>query len=314
MKYKRIRRLWLWSVIAVYLAGTPCGHAETKATYRNPIIEAGADPTVIRYDGKYYLYPTLDTRGYDVFVSDDLVHWENKGKCYTDSRGGVWAPDVFCDKKNGKIYIYYTVDDPEGGKLIGVAEGKNPLGPFEDKGDLARHAIDAHLFKDSDGSLYLYYVNLKGGFKIMAQPMSSPLHPKGEAKEMIHPTEPWERRDGSVTEGPWMLKHHGTYYLMYSGSGAKGPDYGIGYATAKSPMGPFVKYAANPIAHRGKDIFGPGHHCVVEGPHGGLWMVYHQKSDDGEDWNRFIALDPLWFDGAGVIHTRTTRGIDEPAP
>lgn len=131
---------------------------------------------------------------------------------------------------------------------------------------------------------------------------------------MIHPTEPWERRAGEVTEGPWMLKHDGTYYLMYSGSGAKGPDYGIGYATAKSPMGPFVKYAGNPIAHRNKDIFGPGHHCVVEGPHGGLWMVYHQKADEGDDWNRFVALDPLWFDKDGVIHTKTTRGSDEPAP
>jgi beta-xylosidase len=293
---------------------TACAHADTKATYRNPIIDAGADPTVIRYEGKYYLYPTLDNRGYNVFVSEDLVHWEKKPKCYTDTRGGVWAPDVFCDKANKKIYVYYTVDNPEGGKLIGVAEGTSPLGPFEDKGTLAKHAIDAHLFKDSDGSLYLYYVNLKNGFKIMAQPMSSPLRAKGEAKEMIHPTESWERRAGEVTEGPWMLKHKGTYYLMYSGSGAKGPDYGIGYATSKSPMGPFIKYAGNPIAHRSKDIFGPGHHCVVEGPHGGLWMVYHQKSDDREDWNRFVALDPLWFDDAGVIHTKTTRGTDEKAP
>src|SRR5579862_6676143 len=255
MYHKRIcPRLALTLTTSLFLA-VACLHAETKATYRNPIIEAGADPTVIRYNGKYYLYPTLDTRGYDAFVSDDLVHWEKKGKCYTDTRGGVWAPDVFCDEEKGKFYLYYTVDNPEGGKLIGVAEAKGPLGPFEDKGTLAKNAIDAQLFKDSDGLLYLYYVNLKKGFKIMAQPMSSPLKPKGNPKEMIHPTEPWERRAGEVTEGPWMLKHDGTYYLMYSGSGAKGPDYGIGYATAKSPMGPFVKYAGNPIAHRTKDIF-----------------------------------------------------------
>jgi xylan 1,4-beta-xylosidase len=288
--------------------------ASSRATYRNPIIEAGADPTVICYQGKYYLYPTLDTRGYNVFVSDDLVHWEKKAKCYTDERGGVWAPDVFHDASGGSFYLYYTVDNPEGGKLIGVAESKDPLGPFQDKGILAKDAIDANLFEDSDGALYLYYVNLKNGFKIMAQPMSTPLKAKGEPMEMLRPTEPWERRAGEVTEGPWMLKHEGIYYLMYSGSGAKGPDYGIGYATAKSPLGPFMKHPGNPIAHRSARIFGPGHHCVVEGPHGGLWMVYHQKNDDGIDWNRFIALDPLWFDKAGVIHTRTTRGTDEAAP
>jgi beta-xylosidase len=47
-----------------------------------------------------------------------------------------------------------------------------------------------------------------------------------------------------------MLKRQGTYYLMYSGSGADGPDYAIGYATAKSPLGPFTKHSGNPIAQR----------------------------------------------------------------
>jgi beta-xylosidase len=291
--------------------------AAEAPTYHNPIIEArgGADPTVIRYEGKYYLYPTLDTKGYDVFVSGDLVHWEKKGKCFTDQRGGVWAPDVFYDSEgSGLFYLYYTVDNPEGGKLIGVAEARSPLGPFNDKAVLEKNAIDAHLFKDSDGTLYLYYVNLKGGFKIMGQKMSDPKTSKGQANEMLHPTEPWERRHGEVTEGPWVLKHNGTYYLMYSGSGASGPDYGIGYAMSKSPLGPFVKYAGNPIAHRGNGVFGPGHHCVVEGPHGGLWMLYHQKVTEKNDWNRFIALDPLWFDQAGVIHAKVTRGTEERAP
>lgn len=34
-----------------------------------------ADPTVILYEGTYYLYPTHGGRGYDAFVSEDLVHW-----------------------------------------------------------------------------------------------------------------------------------------------------------------------------------------------------------------------------------------------
>ena len=45
-------------------------------TYRNPLLPDVelADPFVLRVDGKYYLYPTSDARGYEVFVSDDLVH------------------------------------------------------------------------------------------------------------------------------------------------------------------------------------------------------------------------------------------------
>ena len=111
---------------------------------------------------------------------------------------------------------------------------------------LATHAIDADLFQDDDGSLYLSYVDLAGGFKIVVQPMADPLTKKGEPKVVIHPTEDWEKRSGEVTEGPFMLKHKGTYYLTYSGTGADSPNYGIGYATSKSPTGPFVKYAGNP--------------------------------------------------------------------
>jgi xylan 1,4-beta-xylosidase len=291
--------------------------ASTTATYRNPILDArgAADPTVIKFQGNYYLYPTLDGKGYDVFVSPDLVHWQRKPKCFSDIRGGLWAPDVFYDDTGSRqFYLYYTADNPEGGKLIGVAQAAHPLGPFHDKGTLTKGAIDAHLFKDDDRSLYLYYVQLTGGFKILAQPMKDPLRTTGEAKLMLHPTEPWEQKKGAVTEGPWILKRNQTYYLMYSGSGADGPDYSIGYATASSPLGPFTKYTGNPIAQRGNGVLGPGHHCVVEGPHGGLWMVYHQKESDRIGWDRFVALDPLWFDAKGIIHVKTTRGTEEAAP
>lgn len=305
--------------VAPARAQTPQAH--TKKTYRNPIIDriGPADPHVLKHNGRYYMYPTTDGKGYDVFVSDDLVHWEQKPKCFTDPRGGAWAPDVFHHAKgDGKFYLYYTVSRVPGAgglnKVIGVAMGDGPLGPFVDKGNLADTAIDAHLFQDDDGALYLYYVNLSGGFRIMVQPMADPLTKKGELKEVIRPTVDWERKKGAVTEGPWMLKRNGTYYLMYSGSGADGPDYAIGYATAKSPLGPFTKHPGNPIARRGNGVFGPGHHCVVAGPDGKLWMVYHQQNSAENGWKRFLALDPLRFDEAGVIHTKTTRGSDEPAP
>jgi xylan 1,4-beta-xylosidase len=291
-------------------------------TYRNPLLPEReiADPFVLRVDKKYYLYPTTDSRGYEVFVSDDLVHWERKARVFQDPRGGDWAPEVFHHGRgDGKFYLYYTdtMPGPERGPLekqIGVAVADSPLGPFVDKVVLATHSIDAHLFQDDDGSLYLYYVNLSGGFKILAQPLADPLRKKGEPKVVIHPTEEWETRSGHVTEGPFMLKHKGTYYLMFSGSGANSPNYGIGYATSQSPTGPFEKYAGNPIAHRGGSVLGPGHHCVVEGPDGKLWLVYHQKWNAETNFRRFLALDPLWFDEQGVLHAKVSRGTDEPAP
>ncbi|HSV73772.1 MAG TPA: glycoside hydrolase family 43 protein [Chthonomonadales bacterium] len=298
--------------------GGPTMAAEPRpGTYRNPIIDApgAADPAVIRYRGVYYLYPTLDGEGYDAWTSRDLVRWEKHGKVFTDARRGVWAPDVFHHARgDGRFYLYYTVDDRQRNKAIGVAVADGPLGPFHDVKTLRAPAIDAHMFRDDDGSLYLYYTCLAQGFRIMVWRMADPLTPVGEPVEVIRPTEPWEKHKYPVTEGPWMLKRRGIYYLMYSGSHAAGPDYAIGYATARSPMGPFTKHPGNPIAQRGGDVLGPGHHSVVAAPNGRLWMVYHQKASDRVGWDRFLAIDPLWFDRHGVIHTRLSRGTDQPAP
>ncbi len=318
MEFRRLLQVFIIAALVAFFPDVSAQAVPAKAakTYRNPIIDliGPADPAVILHEGIYYLYPTLDGRGYDVFVSKDLANWERKPKCFTDARGGAWAPDIFHHKKgDGKFYLYYTVDRPGGGKQIGVAVADGPLGPFKDRGNLVDGAIDAHLFQDDDGAFYLYYVQLPG-FRITVQPMSDPLTKKGEAAEVIRPTADWERKKGAVTEGPWMLKRDGTYYLMYSGSGADGPDYAIGYATAKSPIGPFTKHVGNPIGKRGNGVFGPGHHCVITGPDQKLWMVYHQQNGEKIGWDRFLAIDPLWFDNEGVIHVKTTRGTDEPAP
>ena len=114
-------------------------------TYRNPLLPDReiADPFVLRLDGKYYLYPTTDGRGYEVFVSDNLVDWELKGRAFTDPRGGAWAPEVFHNRRgDGKFYLYYTDSMPDTyrgplEKQIGVAVADSPLGPFTDKGALA---------------------------------------------------------------------------------------------------------------------------------------------------------------------------------
>ncbi len=280
------------------------------ATYTNPVIgEIGpADPDVILHNGTYYLYCTGDNVSYRVYTSPDLVTWTKKGRVFKPGEKNVWAPDLYRDPGDGRFYLYYTVQ-----KRIGVAVADGPEGPFEDRAKLAEDAIDAHLFRDDDGRLYLYYVQFPG-FRITAQRMRTPVEKEGEPVEILHPTEPWEKKSGHVTEGPFMLKRQDVYYLLYSGTGADSPNYGVGYATSKSPMGPFAKHPGNPIVSRGGNVFGPGHGCVVTDAAGKLWHVYHQQRDEGRGWNRFLCLDPLWFDAVGVLHGKATRGTPQPAP
>src|SRR3546814_6223392 len=65
------------------------------------------------------------------------------------------------------------------------------------------------------------------------------------------------------TEGSFTFKHAGTYYMMYSANHFGGEHYAVGYATAESPLGPYVKSPGNPVlekntAHGGK-VTGTGH-------------------------------------------------------
>lgn len=303
-------------------AESPVGGAAGK-TYRNPVIETLglADPDVLKVNSDYFLYATSHGKGFAVYVSEDMVHWENKGLAFDDPRGGAWAPDLYW-APDGMFYLYYTDNSAERNhrqmlgevKQIGVASAASPLGPFTDHGPLANVAIDAHLFEDTDGRLYLYYVDLNDGFRIVVQPMADPLSPTGKLQEVLRPSQAWEKRSGDVTEGPFVLKRGDTYYLTYSGTRADSPNYAIGYATATSPLGPFKKYKNNPIVGRSETVLGPGHHCVVTGPRGDLWMLYHQKVNDETNFLRFIALDPMWFDDAGVLHARATRDVSVTCP
>ncbi len=266
------------------------------------------DPAVIHHRGKYYLYPTGDNHSYDVYISNDLVRWTKGPKVFQSSERGVWAPDVFFSKDDGMFYLYYTVSG-----RIGVAVADRPDGLFRDRGTLISNGIDAHLFRDDDGSYFLYYARYPE-FAIFVQPMESPVRKKGVPVHLISPAEEWEMKDMPVTEAPWLIKHQGVYYLLYSGGSADSEHYAIGYAAAPHPLGPFTKYRDNPIIRKGDGIFGPGHVSVIRDQAGKLWMVYHQQKDETRGWNRIICIDPLWFDGEGVLHGKASRSTPQPAP
>ena len=53
-----------------------------------------------------------------------------------------------------------------------------------------------------------------------------------------------------MAEGPSVLKKEGIYYLIYSANHFESKNYGVGYATSDSPMGPWKKYEENPILQR----------------------------------------------------------------
>ncbi len=280
--------------------------------YRNPVIDENlADPAVIHHNGTYYLYATGEVdgdNGYRVYTSADLANWKRGPVVFRPGQRHIWAPDVWRDPASGRFYLYFTAN-----MTVGVADAEGPLGPFTVRKKLFDNAIDAHLFRNDDGRLYLYFVQLPG-FCITVQAMGSPTESAGEPRIVLQPESEWETRNGHVTEGPWMIKHDGRYYLLYSGSGADTPDYAVGYATSTSPLGPFTRAEHNPILHRADGLFGPGHGCAIRDGGGQWWFLYHQKRTARREWDRFICIDPLRFDEQGRLHGRATRGEMLPGP
>lgn len=295
----------LLALLAVTCADSNSGNLNPPLISTEPL----ADPHVIFHADKYYLYATAKVSDhYNVFTSNDGVNWEKGPVVFSKQTDVLWAPNVFHDPVGGRFYLYYSLDFS-----LGVAIADSPLGPFQDQGLLVHDAIDANVLFDG-GSYYLYYATANEGFKdlaqmgqrmlegmlhalfgdqdtrirkkIYAQKMRSPTEPVGPRVKLIEASDDWEKGYSlHVVEGPWVLKENGVYYLMYSGSPSHESEYGIGYATAENPMGPFTKYPGNPILFTtadasifGRKVYGPGHNSLVEAPDGRRWVYFHQNA------------------------------------
>ncbi|MBV1920783.1 MAG: glycoside hydrolase family 43 protein [Pseudomonadales bacterium] len=307
--------------------------------YHNPILEMEnlADPHMIKFQGKYYLYGTFldgSLKGgsdhYDVYVSDDMTNWEKTPNIFSKNTDTLWAPDVFYDASSSTFYLYYSES-----LSIGVATSNSPTGPFIDKGILIENAIDAHMFYDN-GEYYLYYssteisdefdmifrfinglisgTNDKARENILVQKMRTPTEKMGDAILLIEPDAAWEKGIRlDVAEGAWMFKNDNTYYLMYSGNEAMFGTYAVGYATSDNPLGPFVKAENNPIVHTrnslfNRGVYSPGHHSVLTEEDGTHWIIYHQKKTPTSIGfsHRFVCKDEMFVSEEDTLHAPST--------
>ncbi len=304
---------------------------QQEAFFQNPLgINQIGDPFVLKAsDGKYYCYPTSDpNNGYKVWVSEDMVNWEEQGlNAYSKERdswekGDFWAPEVY--EWQAKYYMYYTARWKENNSLrIGVAVSDDPLGPFKDiknapMFDFGYAVIDANILFDEDGENYLYYSrdcseNEYEGYNeshIYGIKLTEDLlGVEGEPVLLAQPDQPWELASGSYrwNEGPLVFKREGIYYLMYSANFYADKNYSLGYATSEEPLGTFTKYENNPILYTQTDwpeISGPGHHCITQSPSGQHWyVVYHTHSVPAiGGGDRQVNIDLMGFRADGSIY------------
>ncbi len=273
-----------------------------------------ADPSVIYYDGKWYLYPSVSM----AYVSEDFKTWTHH-RISPEKIGDGYAPCVV--EHNGKFYMTGCFS------TLWVAD--NPLGPFKDLGPIVKpdgtsieeKIFDPMLFSDG-GELFLYY-HAKGlyGTKLSARKptrmLIEPILLAEPNREELweHYGEYNEDSRRSFMEGCWMFKYSDTYYLTFTSPGTATGTYAIGTYTGKSPLGPFEYQKRNPVLRKTTGVVpGSGHGCIVEGPDGTLWAFVTSVVGNYHVFERRIGLYPIGIDEDGCLYGVPSRDIPQWAP
>ncbi len=273
----------------------------TLSAYQNPISlpkEAEgpgvADPGLLRWMGKYYLYATkTGEQGIRCWESADLVHWKFKAYVTGDepefADHMAWSPGPFY--YNGRFYLYICGVDQK----HKVFEADKPWGPFKcvNRDLIDVNTLDAVPFLDDDGQLYFFYAGW-GGNAIQWRKASSPVKADGPNQKLpacqfsVNPDNWW-------TEGPALFKRDGMYYLTYCGNNWVEDNYQIRAAKGRS-IEQLKPQSEEPfIAQLTGTWRATGCNWMIIGPDlKSLWNVYHCRK--GGSWERRLCLDRLYID------------------
>lgn len=304
-----------------------------------------ADPSVHVFNGRLYIYPShdresgipendngdhFDMNDYHVLSTDDVMKGEivDHGvalKVADIPWAGrqLWDCDIAC--KDGKYYLYFPLKDRNDIFRMGVAISDKPEGPFIPQPDPIRgsYSIDAAVFRDDDGSCYMYFGGIWGGQlqryrdnKAIESPClpadNEPALPSRVVKLSDNMLEFAEEprpvivlgEDGKPLfagdphrffEASWMHKYKGKYYFSYS----TGDTHLLCYAVGDNPYGPFTYQGVilTPV------VGWTTHHSIAE--YKGKWYLFHHDCvpSGGKTWLRSLKVVELEYDEEGKIQT-----------
>ncbi len=295
----------------------------------------GADPVIVLFKDKYYLFDTHDLLGYR--VSDDLIHWNDvlfdapSLQIATAGQTSLAPAAVVHDG-----YIYYlnfggnaNNTDPSWGNLIRT---RDPLsGQWEKVAEIPGRG-DPNLFFDDDGKLYLTYglptpgiVEINTNDYSEVPGTSRDLLPTTTGLgEIVRGIQRFNRElsdhldtsrffghmeDIHIREGSWLTKHDGKYYLQASSPGTQTMWYHDAVWVADKPTGPYREADYSPASMKvGGFIGSTGHSCVFQDKSGNYWRVTTMWIGVKRSFERRIGLFPTGFDAQGRMITHTTLG------
>ena len=274
------------------------------------------DPFVMRYNGKYYLYPSTSDPcdGIKVFESDDMVHWTYKGFAVAESEPtvhGAYAPEVvyyngyfyMCQSRAGKgHYIYRSESPTEGFTLISTTDGmdKNDL----EYGNLGM-GIDGAFYVSDDGKLYLLHTSTPAGLRYNEITNVNDIR-----NETIGRTgELGTANLNHWIEGPGIIRRGDFSYLTYTGNHVISKGYRVGYSYAENltSLESFIQPKENiTLIDTADEHYGLGHSSDFNGPDlDSIYTAYHSLVGNGParryNLDRYFASGSL-LTANGVTH------------
>lgn len=288
-------------------------------TYKNPMEIEGqhgpdrhtggkdygiGDPFVIRYNGKYYLYPSSNESRVKVFESIDLVNWEYKGEVTQgDDVYYAYAPEV--------VYydgMFYMVTSPHGNGHY-ILKSESPYGPFQLITDNFGHQIDGSFWITDDDRLFLLYPMDRN---IWATELNTktmlPLNKKIKLNATL---KGW-------TEGPGLFRRGDYHYLTYTGNHVISTGYRVAYSYIKGddPFGQYIMPEDNILLLRSEhddEFHGLGHSSNVIGPDlDSIYTPYHNLISANGPQRRYC-LDRLLTNG-NIVYSTGATNFEVPVP
>ena len=298
-----------------------------------------ADPSVHVFNGRLYIYPShdresgipendngdhFDMNDYHVLSTDDVMQGEivDHGvalKVADIPWAGrqLWDCDIAC--KDGKYYLYFPLKDRNDIFRMGVAISDKPEGPFIPQPDPIRgsYSIDAAVFRDDDGSYYMYFGGIWGGQlqryrdnKAIESPClpadNEPALPSRVVKLSDNMLEFAEEPRPVIVLGedgkPLFAGDPHRFFeasWMHNFSYSTGDTHLLCYAVGDNPYGPFTYQGVilTPV------VGWTTHHSIAE--YKGKWYLFHHDCvpSGGKTWLRSLKVVELEYDEEGKIQT-----------
>lgn len=249
-----------------------------------------ADPFIIKSNGYYYLTYTCD-KGIALLKSFDLIKWEkvNSTSIVGDDEilKYAFAPEIIYS--NG---YYYFVASPSGNGHY-LYRSSNIEGPFIRISDNFQELIDGSFYIDSDEKKYFLRAS-ESGITIKH------FNENGNDFALFDDYFNFENTSiGNWTEGPYLLKRYGYYYLTYTGTHFLSDAYRVDYSSGKKMTEKGLTYQDTLLLSTKVSFHSLGHSMTFLGPNlDSYYVAYHNREDDG---NRYLNISRLLFSKNGKM-------------